>query len=287
MVYPDPFTWDDSCPLRSSHEHLCAIGFPVPRIERVFPDLGIVEQEDLGDLTLQKFLLADASRDRRPLYNKAIDLIVLLQVRGTRELPPGAAARGMALDEEKFLWELEHFYRHFVLGYRGARPAAGEEALFRRFFGWLAASLDRGERVLCHRDFQSRNLMLCGRPAKLRVIDYQDARMGPASYDLVSLLRDSSLDLGQDLVEEGIRRFLSQRKELGPEEFREEFDRMALQRNIKDLGTFGYQVHARGNSEYREYIPRTVEMVRSNLLRHLRYHEIHPLFDRYVLSESG
>jgi aminoglycoside/choline kinase family phosphotransferase len=62
---------------------------------------------------------------------------------------------------------------------------------------------------------------------------------------------------------------------------------MALQRNIKDLGTFGYQVHAQGNPEYREYIPRTLEMVRANLLRRLRYHEIYPLFDRYVLSDGG
>ena len=59
---------------------------------------------------------------------------------------------------------------------------------------------------------------------------------------------------------------------------------MALQRNIKDLGTFGYQVHQAGNREYERYIPRTLAMVRAALLRRQIYHGIFPLFDRYVFS---
>jgi len=186
------------------------------------------------------------------------------------------------MDGEKLLWELGHFYEHFVLGFRQAHPAPEEEKLFLAFFGWLAASLDRVPRVYCHRDFQSRNLMLT--PAGLRVIDYQDARMGPASYDLASLLRDSSLDLTEEFREEGIRYFLSLRRELGPEEFRLEYDRQALQRNIKDLGTFGRQVHALGNAGYRPYIPRTLDMVRRAMLASQRCHSIFPLFEKYVFT---
>lgn len=281
MLYPEAFDWETSS-LRGNHEHLESVGVPVPKISRVVPERGIVLLEDLGDTTLQAALLADPSRDRRALYREAIDIILLLQEKGTRQLPPHAVARSRALDEAKFLWEMEHFYTHFVLGYRRARMDADEEGLFRTFFGWLAASLDRAERVLCHRDFQSRNLMLTS--GGLRVIDYQDARMGPASYDLASLLRDSSLDIEEDLREEGIACFLSGRRGLGPEEFREEFERMALQRNIKDLGTFGYQVHHAGNEEYGQYIPRTLSMVRSALLRNQRYHGIFPLFERYVFT---
>ncbi len=284
MLYPEAFDWATS-PLRGNHEHLESVGVPVPRIHRVDPERGIVLLEDLGDTTLQSALLSDPSRDRRALYREAIDIILLLQEKGTRQLPPEAVARSWALDEAKFLWELEHFYTHFVLGYRGARVDADEEGLFRSFFGWLAASLGRAERVLCHRDFQSRNLMLTS--GGLRVIDYQDARMGPASYDLASLLRDSSLDIGEALREEGIAYFLSRRRGLGPEEFREEFERAALQRNIKDLGTFGYQVHHAGNEEYGRYIPRTLAMVRAALLGSQRYHAIFPLFERYVFSGGG
>jgi len=281
MVYPGSFDWNIS-PLRGNHEHLEAVGVPVPGIRRVFPDEGIVLLEDLGDTTLQTALLADPSLDPLPFYREAIDIIVRLQEQGTRTLPAGAVARGWALDEEKFLWELGHFYTHFVLGLRSARPEPVEESLFRSFFGWLALSLGRVERVLCHRDFQSRNLMVTS--GGLRVIDYQDARMGPASYDLASLLRDSSLDIGEKVREEGIRYFLSKRKGLGAEEFREEFERIALQRNIKDLGTFGYQVHHIGNREYEQYIPRTLAMVRAALLRRQIYHGIFPVFERHVLS---
>ncbi len=284
MLYPDPFEWE-TLPLHGNHEHFASVGAPVPRLERVFPEKGILLLEDLGDTTLQAALLADPALDRRALYREAIDIIILLQERGTRELPAGAVARSWALDEARFLWELDHFFKHFVLGYRHARPGAGEESVFRGFFEWLSLSLDRADRVLCHRDFQSRNLMVT--PGGLRVIDYQDARMGPASYDLASLLRDSSLDIDAELREEGIRYFLSRRTGLAREEFREELERMALQRNIKDLGTFGYQVHHAGNGEYEQYIPRTLAMVRAALLRRRTYHDIFPLFEKHVFSASA
>jgi aminoglycoside/choline kinase family phosphotransferase len=284
MVYSEAFIWKHSS-LRGNHEYLERLGVPVPRIQEVFENEGAVLLEDLGDTTLQGALLKDPSIDRWPLYREAIDIIILLQERGTRELPPNATARQSALDEEKFLWELDHFFRHFVRGFRRAHPDADEEAGLRSFFQWLAASLGSTRRVLCHRDFQSRNLMVT--PGGLRVVDYQDARMGPPSYDLASLLRDSSLDLDEDLREKGIRYFLSRRKDLTPEEFREEFGRMALQRNIKDLGTFGYQSHHAGKVGYEEYIPRTLRMVRSAMLTSQRYHSIFPLFEKLVFNPPG
>ena len=284
MVYPERIRWEGSA-LKSNHEHFDAIGIPVPHLEGVFAEKGYLLLEDLGDLTLQKSLNGNPSVDRIPLYREAIDFLVLLQDRGTRELPAESPARKTILNEEKFLWELRQFHRHFLLGYRGARLHPLEEELLQQFYGWLCASLESVERVLCHRDYQSRNLMVT--PSGLRVIDYQDARLGPVSYDLASLLRDSSLDLGADLVEEGIRYFLSRRSELAEEEFRCNFARVALQRNIKDLGTFGYQVHAIQNPEYESYIPRTLEMVRQSLVGERRYHDIFPIFEKHVFNRRA
>jgi hypothetical protein len=107
--------------------------------------------------------------------------------------------------------------------------------------------------------------------------------MGPYVYDAASLLRDSSLDLDEPLVEEMIE-YLARRLGVGPEEFRSDFDRMALQRNIKDLGTFGYLVTARGLSSYLEYIPRTIRSARRALLRDRRYHEAYPVLERLALA---
>jgi aminoglycoside/choline kinase family phosphotransferase len=121
---------------------------------------------------------------------------------------------------------------------------------------------------------------------QLYIIDFQDARMGPNTYDLVSLLRDSYLDLDEETVNELIDHFVA----LGPttptatdrQEFRRRFDLMALQRNLKALGTFGFQTAARGNPVYIQYIPRTLRYVRTNLVRHPRHARLHELLAPYV-----
>ena len=102
--------------------------------------------------------------------------------------------------------------------------------------------------------------------------------MGPDTYDLVSLLRDSYVDLDENEVDDLIAFFLAVRS--GPanqgtisdaDEFRRRFDLMAVQRNLKALGTFGFQTISRGNPVYIQYIPRTLTYVRANLERYPRF----------------
>jgi len=137
-------------------------------------------------------------------------------------------------------------------------------------FHVLSQEIASWPRVLCHRDFHSRNLML--HEGELFWIDFQDARMGPATYDLASLLRDAYLDVPEELQEDLKERF---RQKAVPEEprevFRRRFDLMCVQRNLKALGTFGYQAAARGNPVYLQYIPRTLKYVRDNLEKHARF----------------
>jgi aminoglycoside/choline kinase family phosphotransferase len=90
--------------------------------------------------------------------------------------------------------------------------------------------------------------------------------MGPDTYDLVSLLRDSYVDLPEQTVDDLIAYFLALKGETeGAEAFGARFNLMALQRNLKALGTFGYQTTARRNPVYIQYIPRTLRYVRDNL----------------------
>ena len=128
-------------------------------------------------------------------------------------------------------------------------------------------------RVLCHRDYHSRNLMW--HDDTLYVIDFQDARMGPDTYDLVSLLRDSYVDLPDAAVDDLIDYFvvLARGNAAAPSdpEFRRRFDLMALQRNLKALGTFGYQTTTRSNPVYMQYVPRTLAYVRRTLAADPRY----------------
>ena len=100
--------------------------------------------------------------------------------------------------------------------------------------------------------------------------------MGPDTYDLASLLRDSYVDFSEQQVEELIAFFLAKRS--GPsaadEEFRRRFDLMALQRNLKALGTFGFQTTSRANKVYIQYIPRTLTYARQNLARYPRFERL-------------
>jgi hypothetical protein len=107
--------------------------------------------------------------------------------------------------------------------------------------------------------------------------------MGPDTYDLVSLLRDSYVDLPNHTVDELIAYFLALKGQTGTEaRFRSRFDLMALQRNLKALGTFGYQTTARRNPVYIQYIPRTLRYVRDNLENLPRFARMRELLAQHV-----
>jgi aminoglycoside/choline kinase family phosphotransferase len=113
--------------------------------------------------------------------------------------------------------------------------------------------------------------------------------MGPDTYDLVSLLRDSYMDFSEREVDELIAFFLALRgvgagKGAGTEAgvFRRRFDLMALQRNLKALGTFGFQTTTRGNPVYIQYIPRTLAYVRQNVEREPRFARLREILATHV-----
>lgn len=249
---------------------------PVPALLGDAADLGVLALEDLGDVTLQAHLGAATAAEHAALYRQAVSLIATLQRRGAELASPDYLPYGVAFDAEKLTWELDFFIKHFIEAYRGiVIPPADREELRREFSG-VIERLASEPRVLCHRDYHSRNLML--HHEQLYIIDFQDARMGPDTYDLVSLLRDSYVDLPEETVNELLAYFLALKGDAGNErEFRERFDVMALQRNLKALGTFGYQTTARRNPVYIQYIPRTLRYVRDNLdnlPQHGRMHEL-------------
>jgi len=254
---------------------------PIPTVIGHAGDLGILALEDLGDVTLQAHLGAVTPAEHAMRYRQAVALIATLQKRGAELDSPDYLPYGIAFDVEKLTWEMDFFTKHFIEAYRGVviPPAAREE--LHRVFGLFIAQLAAEPRVLCHRDYHSRNLML--HHDRLYIIDFQDARMGPDTYDLVSLLRDSYVDLPERTVDELIAYFLALKGETGSEAvFRKRFDTMALQRNLKALGTFGYQTTARRNPVYIQYIPRTLRYVRDNLDHLPEFSQLRELLATYV-----
>jgi N-acetylmuramate 1-kinase len=254
---------------------------PIPEVLGHADDLGVLALQDLGDVTLQAHLGTSSPAEHAALYRQAVALIAALQRRGHDLASPEYLPYGIAFDVEKLSWELDFFTKHFLEAYRGVTLAPEQGDALRAEFAVLVRELAEEPRVLCHRDYHSRNLML--HEAQLYIIDFQDARLGPDTYDLVSLLRDSYVDLREQTVDELIAYFLALKGHTGGERaFRQRFDVMALQRNLKALGTFGYQTTARRNPVYIQYIPRTLRYVRDNLAQQPRFGRMRELLAAHV-----
>jgi len=253
----------------------------VPRILAHSDALGIIALQDLGDVTLQAHLGAASPAEHAALFRQAVAFINAIQRRGEDLASPEYMPYRIAFDVEKLTWELQFFTKHFLEAYRGARIGGTSREALATEYTAIAEELAAEPRVLCHRDYHSRNLML--HDGQLYIIDFQDARMGPDTYDLVSLLRDSYVDLTDAQVDELIAFFLALRSRgtgTGGDDaqrFRERFDLMALQRNLKALGTFGFQAATRANPVYIQYMPRTLTYARTNLERHARFGRLREL----------
>jgi aminoglycoside/choline kinase family phosphotransferase len=282
-VHPGPIDFA-ALPFVNVARLLSEMPVPVPRILGHSDQLGVIALQDLGDVTLQAHLGAASPGQHAALYRQAVTFVDTLQRRGAELSSSRYVPYGIAFDVEKLTWELQFFTKHFLEAYRGAQisPAA-REALAAEYAA-IVEELASEPRVLCHRDYHSRNLML--HEGDLYIIDFQDARLGPDTYDLVSLLRDSYVNFTEAQIDGLLAFFLALREgrqtATDPEEFRRRFDLMALQRNLKALGTFGFQTTSRQNTVYIQYIPRTLNYARANLLRYPRFARLRQLLGDYL-----
>jgi aminoglycoside/choline kinase family phosphotransferase len=285
-VHPGPIDFG-ALPFVNVAKLLSEMPVPVPRILGHSDQLGIIALQDLGDVTLQAHLGAASPAQHAALYRQAVSFIDTLQRRGAELASPDYVPYNIAFDVEKLTWELQFFTKHFLEAYRGAQLSAASREALAVEFAAIAEELASEPRVLCHRDYHSRNLML--HDGNLYIIDFQDARMGPDTYDLVSLLRDSYVDFTEAQVDAFIAFFLALRSGRpdgdglsDDEEFRRRFDLMALQRNLKALGTFGFQTTSRQNTVYIQYIPRTLNSARANLMRYPRFARLTTLLAEHL-----
>ena len=280
-VHPGPIVFD-ALPFVNVARLLTAMPVPVPRILAHSNALGIIALEDLGDVTLQAHVGAASPAEHAALYRQAVTFINTIQRRGLELASPDFVPYGIAFDVEKLTWELQFFTKHFLEAYRGAGLTASVRSALAHEYASIAEELAADPPVLCHRDYHSRNLML--HEGRLHIIDFQDARLGPDTYDLASLLRDSYVDFNDQQVDALIACFLAQRAAPAAEDrdFRRRLDLMALQRNLKALGTFGFQTTSRDNTVYIQYIPRTLSFVGTHLARYGRFGRLRELLAEHL-----
>lgn len=274
-LYATPFTFA-SLPFVNVADLLSRMPLPVPRILGHAEDLGILALEDLGDVTLQAHVGTNAAEEHASLYRHAVAFVDTIQRRGRELADPQYRPYGIAFDEERLTWEMDFFIKHFLEAYRALAIFGPTRSALRDELRQVVAELAAEPRVLCHRDYHSRNLMLFA--DRLYLIDFQDARMGPDTYDLVSLIRDSYVDVGAAEADALIDYFLAlQGRSAERVTFRRRFEVMAVQRNLKALGTFGFQATTRENPVYLQYMPRTLRYVGETLRLQARFGRLHQI----------
>ncbi|HEY0003568.1 MAG TPA: phosphotransferase [Pyrinomonadaceae bacterium] len=258
-VYPEPFD-PEFHPFLDVTRLFVDAGLPVPEILAVDGQSGIIIQEDLGDRQLYRLYESASEEECEAYKERAIALIAQIQAATEKAYERKSIASRLAFDEAKLSWELGFFMDHYFGSLRREKLSHGEAAELKAELNDIAADLSARPRVLCHRDYHAANLLADAR-GELRIIDYQDARMGPASYDLVSLLLDRQKE-PPSLAEIRAHRlfFLEERRRYGldaldPDEFAREFRLMTLQRNLKAIGTFSYQTAVCGRgATYAQFI---------------------------------
>lgn len=270
--------WDafdpDNYPFLSVLRHFAASGVRVPQVVDFAADQGVVLLEDLGDLTLErKFWESRDPAQSMVFYRMAVDEMVKIHHHATAR-PGDCTAFKIKFDTEKFLWEMNYGKDNLILGVLGHKMSDKTAAEIQRVFTDACSKLDAEPKKIAHRDYHSRNLMI--KLDEMGVIDFQDARMGPVQYDLVSLLRDSYTDLSEETCGLLIDDYLAKSKAYLPKDFSrdrfmETYELQSVQRCFKACGSFASFFHQRQDRRYLKYLTPTLKRVTKALAHFPEY----------------
>jgi aminoglycoside/choline kinase family phosphotransferase len=232
-----------------------AAGIHVPALIALSREEGFVAMEDLGSVTYE--IARQQGIDPGRLFSEAWSALVpLAAVR-----PPNAWPH---YDAQRLGQEMDLFWTWLV----GRHLGLDASSLRDRFAGVFPALIDRAlgqGQVWVHRDYHSRNLLFLPERSP-GVIDFQDAVVGPASYDAVSLLRDCYIEWPDPAVLDWLKDYHAQARAAGLPlppwpDWRVDFDWMGVQRHLKAAGIFARLWHRDGKPGYLGDIPRTLGYV--------------------------
>jgi len=231
-------------------------GVQVPEVLAFDEQLGFMLLSDFGDVMLQPEL-NEASADR--LYGQSLEALLKIQ-----QMPVSEACAGERLaDYDAALLDREmELFRDWLCGqHLNMELSLDEQQLLDDVFACLRASALQQPQVVVHRDYHSRNLMICA-DNSIGIIDFQDAVFGPVTYDLVSLLKDCYIAWPAQQVEEWALAYHQKLLQVGlygdsAAQFLTDFHRMGMQRHLKAAGIFARLSIRDGKHGYLQDVPRT------------------------------
>lgn len=253
IVMDAPPEHEDIIPFVTIAEFLAQFDIHVPRIFAKNLEQGFLLLTDLGN---RSYLSELNSNSADGLYKAAIDEIIKMQ------LTPVNDVQLPLYDRERLQTEMDLFPTWFLQHHLSlASPNCLNEV-----FELLLDNALNQPQYFVHRDYHSRNLML-GQSDEVGVIDFQDAVSGPASYDLVSLLKDCYIEWPATQRQQWLRYYLETAQHHGlmasvsEAQFERWFDLMGLQRHLKVLGIFCRLNYRDGKAGYMDDLPLTLKYV--------------------------
>ncbi|HKP56231.1 MAG TPA: phosphotransferase [Polyangiales bacterium] len=288
MQLPEPFAAGSVVEAQARafldvRSYLQTIGIPVPEYHGSSFERGQLLLEDLGDLTFEARLRRDGPESLPAAYAHAVDQLADLHARAE---PPQPAAACIAFrrryDAALLRSELDHFREWGLEAPRGVLPPEVRAELDAHFDALTAAIVALPDGFV-HRDYQSRNLMWTA-PQRLVVIDFQDAFIGPAPYDLVALLCDSYVTLDYPRQRSLLERYAARRHFDAAQrsQLLHGFDLITLQRKLKDAGRFVFIDRVRNNADFLQFFTPSLRHVARALDRLPEWRPLHELLQRQM-----
>lgn len=244
-------------------------GIKVPKIYYIIEDQKALLLEDLGDATM--FKMVESDRAGKMKYVKAaVELLARTQESLNKRERFDSPAEKRVFGTALFMDEFYHFYEYMIAKRVYDRPYNHLWPKLEKRFKKISAELSKTPYFFSHRDFQSKNIMI--RNGKSYLIDFQDALMAPAVYDLVALLRDSYIVLSDDEVDAMLKHFWkinSVTRELFSDygSFERIFYLQTLQRKMKDAGRFIYLNQVKGKEWFVPYVVPTLGYIRNTIVK--------------------
>lgn len=237
---------------------LHGLGFGVPELFVYDETIPAVLVEDLGD-----FAPPDIED-----YTAIVRELARLAVIAGDNIDKCPAVANRPFDTDAFRWESTYFSERYLRDFRGI-DGKKISALAAEFDS-LAGKLSHLPKFFCHRDFQSTNVSIID--GRVRIIDFQSAKHGPAGYDLASLLWDPYIEMPPDarnsLIEQYLNEFESLSTPIDRGKFSSNLELLAISRLMQALGAFCFLSDVKGKPKFREHIPLAERRLRTLLEKH-------------------
>ncbi len=276
MLMDAPPPKENVAPFLAVARHLAGLGYSAPRILAEDTTAGLLLLEDFGDDTFTRLLANGA--DEAALYTLAVDLLIDLH-----KHPRAAAIDLPPYDDDRLLTEASLLTDWYLPAIGAAVPETAREE-YRQLWRHAFAVFRDEPPTLVLRDYHVDNLMrLPQRPgvASCGLLDFQDAVLGPAAYDLVSLLEDARRDITPSLVTAMYQRYVTAFSALDRGRFAAAYAILGAQRNAKIIGIFTRLLVRDGKPRYLQHIPRVWRLLDGDLA-HPALADVRAWFGRHV-----